>query len=111
MKLLFTGIAVAFATIVFSQGAYKKVYKYGNYKSDWALVKTVSNTYGFMDRDGNLVVQPVYVKIDKFEYKNGELAMVKNVSGAYGFIDQNGKEVVAAIYWTKNEAIEQLKKM
>jgi hypothetical protein len=92
---------------------YKKVYQYDVYKKDWALVKTVSNTYGFIDTNGYEVVQAIYSKIYKFELKsdNKNYAMIKNVAGAFGFINENGKEIVEAIYWKKEEAIQKLNKV
>jgi WG containing repeat len=89
---------------------FKKVYNYDEYKKGWALVKSIANTYGFIDRNGNEVVQTVYSKIYKFEEKKDHknYAMIKNVAGAYGFIDENGKEIVEAIYWKKEEAYQKL---
>ena len=107
-RSLLTVILITLASCAFGQTGYKKVYKYDDYQPNWALVKTISNTYGFIDTKGNVVVEPVYSKIEKFDYQNGELAIVRNVSGAYGFINQEGKEMVAAIYWSKREAIEAL---
>ncbi len=109
-KLVLAVMFSAFCSISFSQNGYKKVFKYDDYRADWALVKTNSGTYGFIDRDGNSVVPPVYTKIEKFEFYDNELALVKNVSGAYGFLNRDGVEVIKAIYWSKNEAIEHLKK-
>ena len=107
-KLVLAVMFSAFCSISFSQTGYKKVFKYDDYRADWALVKTNSGTYGFIDRDGNSVVPPVYTKIEKFEFHDNELALVKNVSGAYGFIDRNGEVVVPVIYWSKEEAIQKL---
>ena len=88
---------------------YKKVYDYGEYQNDWAKVKTNAGTYGFIDRNGKLVVPVIYSKIYQFEIKgNKRYAMVKNIAKAYGFIDENGSEVVQAIYWKKEEAYQKL---
>lgn len=89
-----------------STSHYKKVYDYDEYHKDWALVKTIAGTYGFINREGNEIVPAIYSKIYKFNEK--KVAMVKNVANAYGFIDENGKEVVKAIYWKKEEAIQKL---
>ncbi|MCU0389940.1 MAG: hypothetical protein MUE81_02375 [Thermoflexibacter sp.] len=66
-----------------STSHYKKVYNYDEYKKDWALVKTITNTYGFIDRKGNEVVQAIYSKIFEFEIqKDGKkYAMFKNIAG------------------------------
>jgi stage V sporulation protein SpoVS len=85
---------------------YKKVYDYNEYHKDWALVKSIAGTYGFIDRSGKEIVPAIYAKIYKFNDK--KMAMVKNVAGAYGFIDNNGKEVVKVIYFKKEEAIQRL---
>lgn len=89
---------------------YKKVYDYNQCHQDWALVKTIANTYGFINREGKEVVPAIYSKIYDFEVKKKqqEFAMVKNVAGAYGFIDKNGKEIVQAIYFKKEEAVQKL---
>lgn len=93
-----------------STAHFKKVYDYDAYHKDWAMVKTVADTYGFIDRNGNEIVDAVYSKIYKFEIKsdNKKYAMIKNVAGAYGFINENGKEIVQAIHWKKEEAIQKL---
>ena len=84
-----------------AQSGYKKKYPYDQYNKDWAMVKTNSNTYGFLDRDGKAVVPPIYSKIEKFGKYNENLALVKSVSDTYGFIDRNGKEIIPVIYELK----------
>lgn len=98
------------SSFCFAQSGFKKVYAYDQYNKDWALVKTIGNTYGFIDRNGTIVVQPIYAKIEKFGKDAGEYALVKTIAGTYGFIDRNGKETIPPHYWTKQEAMEQLKK-
>lgn len=90
-----------FSSIAFAQNSYQKTYAYNQYNKDWALVKTVSGTYGFIDRKGKAVVPAIYAKIDKFGKYNADLAMVKSISDTYGFIDRNGKVVIPAIYELK----------
>ena len=105
---------VLFLTInCFAQNStshYKKVYQFNAQHQDWALVKTVANTYGFIDTSGKEVVEAIYSKIYDFEIqKDGKkYAMIKNVAGAFGFIDENGKEIVEGIYWKKEEAFQKL---
>ncbi|WP_316804422.1 WG repeat-containing protein [Pedobacter nototheniae] len=82
----------------FAQKGYEKVYAYNKYNKDWAMVKTNSGTYGFIDRKGKAVVLPIYTKIEKFGTYDTDLALVRNISGGYGFIDRNGKEVIQAIH-------------
>lgn len=109
VERLFTLAFVVFSTFCFAQNEYKKIYNYDEFNKDWALIKTISNTYGFIDKNGSIVVQPIYSKINKFEFNNEKYALVKNIAGAYGFIDRNGKEIIPVIYWKKDEAIEKLK--
>ncbi|MEE1944191.1 WG repeat-containing protein [Pedobacter sp. KR3-3] len=92
-------------SVAFAQNGYQKKYAYNQYNKDWALVKTVSGTYGFIDRDGKVVVPAIYAKIEKFGKYNENLAMVKSISDTYGFIDRNGKVVIPATYKLKD--IEQ----
>ena len=58
---------VLFLTInCFAQNStshYKKVYQFDTQHQDWALVKTVANTYGFIDKSGKEVVQAIFSKI------------------------------------------------
>ncbi|MBS1571963.1 MAG: WG repeat-containing protein [Bacteroidetes bacterium] len=108
-KKFLTLILLVITTFCFSQIHYKKIYKHNEYNKDWVLIKTISGTYGFIDRNGKTVVQPIYDKIEKFGKYSNECALVKNIAGAYGFIDRNGKEVIPAIYWKKQDVIEQLK--
>lgn len=97
--LLLTGIC----SLLSAQ--YKRIYEYNKEKEGWAKVKTVAGTYGFIDKDKKIIVQPIYTKIGKFnEYKQG-WALVKNVSNGYGFIDTSGKEIVPANY-----TLDELKK-
>ena len=91
-----------------SSSHYKKVYNYDEYHKDWALVKTIAETYGFITRDGKEIVPAIYSKIYKFGENAKKLAMVKSVANSYGFIDDQGKEVIKAIYFTKEEAIQRL---
>ncbi len=93
-----------------STSNYKKVYEFGVQHKDWAKVKTVANTYGFIDKSGKEVVQAIYSKIYDFEIqKDGKkYAMIENVAGAFGYIDENGKEIVEGIYWKKEEANQKL---
>ena len=65
---------------------------------DWALVKTITGTYGFIDTSGKIVVEPIYAKIEKFKINSGEYALVKSIAGTYGLIDKDGKEIVKTIY-------------
>lgn len=106
--LLFLLLLTAISVSAQIPSYYKKVYEYNVYHKDWALVKTVTGTYGFIDRSGKEIVPAIYNKIYKFKEGNGKLAMVKSVANSYGFIDDKGKEVVKAIYFTKDEAIQSL---
>jgi len=81
-------------SIASAQSEYAKVYNYDIYNKGWAMVKTTSGTYGFINKDKKIVVEPIYSKIEKA----GDFLLVKNVSDAYGLLDMNGNEVTPAIY-------------
>src|SRR5690554_567398 len=87
-------------SIGFSQNidGYKRIYKYGEYQKDWALVKSITGNYGFIDQNGKEVVPTIYARIGKFTENSGEFAKVKSITGNYGLIDRNGKEVVPTLY-------------
>ena len=108
-RIIFTLVFFAISTFNFAQSVYKKTGKYDEYNKDWALVKTIAGTCGFINRNNEIVVQPIYEKIEKFSENSGKYALVKSVAGSFGYIDRNGKEVIPTIYWTKHEATEQLK--
>ena len=108
-RIIITLVFFAISTFSLAQSEYKKTGKYDEYNKDWALVKTIAGTYGFINRNNEIVVQPMYEKIEKFSENSGKYALVKSVAGSFGYIDRNGKEVIPTIYWTKHEATEQLK--
>jgi hypothetical protein len=113
MKSIGFTLMLFFAINCFAQNStshYKKVYQFDVHHQDWAKVKTVANTYGFIDKSGKEVVQAIYSKIYDFEIqKDGKkYAMIENVAGAFGYIDEYGKEIVEGIYWKKEEAIQKL---
>ena len=108
-KRFFILAFVVISTLCFAQNGYKKVRRYDEYNKDWAQVKTISGTYGFINLKGETVVQPIYDKIEKFSENSGKYALVKSVADSFGYIDRKGKEVIPTIYWTKHEATEQLK--
>jgi hypothetical protein len=41
---LFLLLLILTTTLSFSQNGYKRIYKYGEYQKDWALVKTITGT-------------------------------------------------------------------
>ncbi len=93
-----------------NQLPYKKVYAYDAEIKGLAMVKTITNTFGFIDKNQKEIIPTKFSKIYKFETKKNDVkyALVKNVAGAYGFIDENGAEIVKDIYWKKEDAIQQL---
>ena len=52
--------------------------------------------YGFIDRNGALVVEPRYDNISYFNKNKNDWAEVKR-NGKYGFLDRSGKEVIPAV--------------
>ncbi len=93
-----------------NQSPYKKVHRYNEEIKGLAKVKTIANTYGFIDENQKEIIVAKFSKIYTFEIKKNDrkYALVKNVAGAYGYIDENGAEIVKDIYWKKEEAIQQL---
>jgi len=100
-KIFWMLLLVSVAFYVSAQNGYQKKYPYDDYNKGWALVKTVSGTYGFVDKSGKAVVPPIYSKIEKFGKYDQDLALVKSISDSYGFIDRQGKVVIPAIYELK----------
>ncbi len=105
---LFLFILVTICSSAQNSSTYKKVYRYGELHKDWALVKTIAGTYGFINRDGKEILPAIYAKIYKFNENAKNLAMVKSVADTYGFINIEGKEVINPIYYKKEEAIQRL---
>ena len=106
--LIFLFLLISIAVSSQNVSHYKKVYDYDVYQKDWAMVKTVAGTYGFINRSGKEIVPAIYAKIYKFNENGKNLAMVKSVANTYGFIDEKGKEIIKTIYFTKEEAIQRL---
>ncbi len=70
------------------------------YPNNKLFVKVENNRYGFVDYNGNVVVDCQYDKA--YELNEYGFATVKK-DGKWGAIDENGKEVVAPIYEIKNQ--------
>lgn len=81
----------------YAQKRYKKVYPYGKYQPNWAMVKTIAGTYGFIDREGNEVVPAIYAKIRKFN-EGSNFMLVKSITDTHGLINAEGRLIVPAIY-------------
>jgi len=102
MKLkLFIPICIMISCLTFSQVKLSKREDLSRINKNWRLTKTISGTYGIIDKSGNIIVQPVYSKINKFGEYSNDLAMVKNISGSYGFINLSGTEAIPARYELK----------
>ncbi len=70
------------------------------YLNNHLFSKMENNQWGFVDKDGNVVIEPKYDKITEFnEY--GFAAVKKN--GKWGSIDEQGKEVIGPTYELKEE--------
>lgn len=70
------------------------------YPNNKLFVKVENNQYGFVDSNGNLVVDYEYDKA--YGFNEYGFATVKK-GGKWGAIDESGKEVVAPIYEIKNQ--------
>ncbi|WP_321515995.1 hypothetical protein [Marinifilum fragile] len=72
MKKLLNFILLVLSSItVYSQVDYRKVYEYGEYQENWAKVKSITGTYGFVDKSGNEIVEPINTlkQIESKHYK------------------------------------------
>lgn len=95
-KILLSSLFLFLSIKTFSQ--YQKVYRFDDYQKNWALVKTKSGTFGFIDKNKKAVVAPIYSKIEKFGIIHPDFALVKSIADTYGLINREGKEVTPAIY-------------
>ena len=91
-------VCLLFTSVAYGQKEYK-VYNYDVYQEGWALTKSsATGFYGFIDKEGQIVVPAEYLKIEKFGVHQKDWALVKSVSGLYGFINKQGEEVVKTLY-------------
>lgn len=97
IALLVSGIFLTFLPL-YGQKEYARIYRYDTYQQDWAKVKSICGTFGFIDRSGKIIVEPVYKSIAAFGEHHPELAVVQSVSGFYGCIDKTGREIIPTIY-------------
>ena len=72
------------------------------YSNNKLFVKVENNRYGFVDYNGNVVVDCQYDKA--YEFNEYGFATVKK-DGKWGAIDENGEEVVAPIYEMENQQV------
>jgi hypothetical protein len=84
---------VLIGSVCMGQSSFKEIYDYGQYKSNWAMVKSNEGLFGFIDKKGNVVVEPIYLEIFDFGDEHPNWARVKLANGNYAFIDKSGKEV------------------
>lgn len=72
------------------------------YTNNKLFVKIENNQYGFVDTNGNLVVDYKYDKA--YEFNSYGFATVKK-DGKWGAINEQGEEVIAPTYETKEQGI------
>ncbi len=63
-------------------------------KGLFEIIDRTTGKYGFMDIDGNVIIEPHF---DRVGYFDEGLALAE-IDGKCGFIDQQGKEIVPFIY-------------
>ena len=81
--------AIITTTAVNAQSKYDYIGQFGEYKSDWALIR-LDEKLGFINDKGKVVVKPTYDNIGQFgEYKS-DWALV-TLNGKNGFINSQGK--------------------
>lgn len=69
---------------------------FDQYAKNWALISR-NGKYGFLNEDGEIVVDPKYDGIHVFKAYKKDWALVMR-AGNYGFINDFGEEVVPTIY-------------
>lgn len=72
------------------------------YPKNKLFVKVQNNQYGFVDKNGNLVVDYQYDKA--YEFNDYGFATIKK-DGKWGCINEEGKETVTPIYEIKSEKV------
>ena len=88
---------------------YNSIEKFDIIKKGWARISE-NGKYGFITRDGRVVVTPKYLTVGNFgTYRKG-WAKVSLENNKFGFINSDGKEVVTPIYddvelFKKNEKL------
>ena len=93
MKNLTSLITALLLSVSISFGQeYDEISFYNVYQKDLALVQK-DGLFGFIDVNGNEVVQPKYDEISFYGVYQKGLALVQK-DGLFGFIDVNGNEVV-----------------
>jgi len=74
-----------------AQIKYDKIDDFGNYQADWATVE-MDHKFGFIDKKGNVVVEPLFDSIGLFGDLKADWAVV-TIKDKIGFIDSDGKIV------------------
>lgn len=100
-KLLFSCIALFAMTATFGQ----------NDEARFVIVDTLTQKFGFMDRNGNVVIEPQYEEVHllqrgtPFPFVEGMAAVNKN--GKWGFIDIKGNMVIKPQFEEVSDFSEQ----
>lgn len=100
-KLLFSCIALFAMTATFGQ----------NDEARFVIVDTLTQKFGFMDRNGNVVIEPQYEEVHllqrgtPFPFVEGMAAVNKN--GEWGFIDIKGNMVIKPQFEEVSDFSEQ----
>ena len=82
---------------IFGQNDHDSICPNGDYKKDWTTVISKDGLIGFINSEGEEVVEPAYTSVGEFgEYKE-DWAMVTE-EGFMGFINSQGEEVVEPAY-------------
>lgn len=95
MKTFLLIISLSICLNVFSQEKTDSIIK-PTYPRNWTLVEK-HNKQGFIDSDGNIIVEPKYDYISPFGEYQENWALVQR-HNKFGFIDNNGCEVVKPKY-------------
>ncbi|MFD1015728.1 hypothetical protein ACFQ13_07365, partial [Winogradskyella rapida] len=58
--LLLTFILATSIGFAQNQNGYKRIYKYGDYQKNWALVKSITGHYGIINQNGEIIIPTMY---------------------------------------------------
>ncbi len=71
------------------------------YPSEEYFEDLIPGCWGYLDENGNTIIEPQYVFATSFDYNNGQSAFVAkfiNEDAKWGLIDRTGKEIVPCQY-------------
>ncbi|MDO6810621.1 WG repeat-containing protein [Zobellia galactanivorans] len=77
---------------IITKNTYKRIFD--NFESDSFVFNTKDNTYGYLDKNGNVIIDDIFEDAYNF---HGKYAIAKK-NGKYGIINKKGEFVLQPIY-------------